>query len=87
MKYEINIKDYDKIVIDSIDTIEVSTDKNSSTINIKNIINPYKINENFNELDSRLNAIESHLKLKHDGEIRNIKSKIDKLEGDFYGKR
>ena len=70
MKYEINIKDYDKIVIDSIDTIEVSVDNNSSTINIKNIINPYKINENFNELDSRLNAIESHLKLKYDGEIK-----------------
>ena len=87
MKYEMNIKDYDKIVIDSIDTIEVSVDNNSSTINIKNIINPYKINENFNELDSRLNAIESHLKLKYDGEIRNIKSKIDKLEGEFYGKR
>lgn len=80
MKQEIDLENIDKLIIESIDTIEVGINNDDKTATINLLLNPYHINGNFKELDERLAAIESQLKLRYYGELNNIKSKIENLE-------
>lgn len=87
MQYRVNLDDVKSLMINTTEALEVNLSKDDGILKFDVFINPMMIDENFNLLENRINNIEAHLKLKYDGEIRNLQSKIENIEKNIYGKR
>lgn len=79
MRKTFNINDLN-IILENDDLIDFEYDKESNTLSIFQIMNPRIIDLNFNELEKRIENLESQLKLRYLGELNNLKSKVEKLE-------
>lgn len=74
-----NIRNID---VESSNALSVHFDEDESTLIIRSNINTTIIDSNFNELDKRLSNIEAQLKLRFQGEINVLRTKIEKLENE-----
>lgn len=79
MRKTFNINDLN-IILENDDLIDFEYDKESNTLSIFQIMNPRIIDLNFNELEKRIENLESQLKLRYLGELNNLKSKVERLE-------
>lgn len=79
MSKSFNIKEL-KVILENDDVIDFSYDEQKGELIIYQIMNPKIIDDNFNELESRIENLETSLRLRYLGELNNLKSRIEKLE-------
>ena len=79
MSKSFNIKEL-KVILENDDVIDFSYDEQKGELIIYQIMNPKIIDSNFNELESRIENLETSLRLRYLGELNNLKSRVEKLE-------
>lgn len=79
MSKSFNIKEL-KVILENDDVIDFSYDEQKGELIIYQIMNPKIIDGNFNELESRIENLETSLRLRYLGELNNLKSRVEKLE-------
>lgn len=79
MSKSFNIKEL-KVILENDDVIDFSYDEQKEELIIYQIMNPKIIDSNFNELESRIENLETSLRLRYLGELNNLKSRVEKLE-------
>lgn len=76
----IDFKKINSIEINSYNTNKISLSEDGTKLIITSLINPSIIDNNFNELSDRITNIESIIKLKINGMLNNLISRVDKIE-------
>lgn len=76
----IDFKKINSIEINSYNTNKISLSEDGTKLIINSLINPSIIDNNFNELSDRMTNIESIIKLKINGMLNNLISRVDKIE-------
>jgi len=79
MSKSFNIKEL-KVILENDDVIDFSYDEQKEELIMYQIMNPKIIDSNFNELESRIENLETSLRLRYLGELNNLKSRVEKLE-------